>query len=258
MREKIEIAFRRQVRRKWLDQGLALSAQHVPWSEARIILADRVGAENPGKETIRKVLEHIRRIWFEPPADAVSLQHHAVDLFRLDSSPENRLILNWGMAVAAYPFIGSVAEALGRQFKLHQRAERSTVQSRLREQYGDRDFVNRITRYNVSSFLEWGIIAESKPRGTYVANGQTIVRSPSVFSWLTEAIMISRGLTQVSFSTIVHHPILFPFASEIFNASTLQKNPSLTVVREGLHEEYVVLNLNSGEATPVIKSLALF
>src|SRR5688572_24292108 len=138
MREKVEIAFRRQVRREWLDQGLALSAQNMPWSEARTILGDRVGAENPGKETIRKVLEHIRRIWFEPPRDAVSLQHHALELFSSDSSPENRLTLNWGMAVAAYPFVGSVAEALGRQFKLHQRAERATVQRRLREQYGDR------------------------------------------------------------------------------------------------------------------------
>jgi hypothetical protein len=256
MREKVEIAFRRQVRANWLEQGMALSSQHLPWSEAREILSDKVAAENPGKETIRKVLEHIRRIWFEPPKDSVPLQQQALRIFRADGSPENRLILNWGMAIAAYPFVGSVAEALGRQLKLQQEAKRATVQSRLREQYGDRDFVNRITRYNVSSFLEWGVIDETKPRGVYVAGPKIRPRSPDTVAWIMEAILISRTTSQMAFGKLSHHPILFPLDLETFNASVLRSNPRLKVVREGLNEEFVFIDGNSNEADRLAEKAA--
>ncbi|HEV7681752.1 MAG TPA: hypothetical protein VGO68_06495 [Pyrinomonadaceae bacterium] len=249
MRDKVEIAFRRQVRASWLEQGMALCSHNVPWSEARGILSDRVAAENPGKETIRKVLEHIRRIWFEPPKDSIPLHQHALSIFRADGSPENRLILNWGMAIAAYPFVGSVGEALGRQLKLQPEVKRATVQSRLREQYGDRDFVNRITRYNVSSFLEWGIIDEIKPRGVYIAGAKVRARSTEIVAWLMEAIMISRATSQMAFGKLSHHPILFPLSLETFNAATLRSNPRLVVTREGLNEEFVLLRMNSNEAT---------
>jgi hypothetical protein len=247
MREKVEIAFRRQVPANWLEQGLALSSHQVPWCEAREILSDRVAAENPGKETIRKVLEHIRRIWFEPPQDSVLLQQHALSLFRSDSSRETRLILNWGMAIAAYPFVGSVAEALGRQLKLQQEAKRATVQSRLREQYGDRDFVNRITRYNVSSFLDWGVIVESKPRGIYRAGPRVNLRSSDVVAWLMEAILISRGISQMAFGKLSNHPILFPINLESFNTSVVRSNSRLSVAREGLNEEFVFLSIGEKE-----------
>src|ERR1700754_213841 len=154
MRAKIEIAFRRKVRAVWLEQGLALAANEVTWKDARVYLAKEIGAENAGAETIRKALEHIRRIWFDPPTDSIALRSQALELFRADNSRNTRFLLNWGMTIAAYPFVGSVGEALGRLLKLQNEARRADVQRRLREQYGDRDFVNRITRYNISSFLD--------------------------------------------------------------------------------------------------------
>jgi hypothetical protein len=256
MREKIEVAFRRKVRGSWLDRGLALSAQNLPWSEARELLSERIVAENPGKETVRKVLEHIRRIWFEPPEDSVALQSNALCIFRANDARETRLLLNWGMAIAAYPFVGSVAEALGRQLKLQQEANRMTIQRRLREQYGDRDFVNRVTRYNVSSFLEWGVIAETKVPGVYVAGPKIQPRSPDLVAWMMEAILISRGKQQMAFSKLSHHPILFPLNLETFNGSALRSIPRLKVVREGLNEEFVFTDVNRIEADRFVQKAA--
>src|SRR5437899_2978969 len=118
MRDKIEIAFRRKVRAVWLEQGLALAAKNLSWKEAKVSLAKEIAAENAGAETIRKGLEHIRRIWFEPPTDSIALRSQALELFRADNSRNTRFLLNWGMAIAAYPFVGSVGEALGRLLKL--------------------------------------------------------------------------------------------------------------------------------------------
>ena len=96
----------------------------------------------------------------------------ALELFLVDNSRDARFLLNWGMTIAAYPFVGSVGEALGRLLKLQNEARRTDVQRRLREQYGDRDFVNRITRYVISSFLDWGVIAETKDGGVYIPGAE--------------------------------------------------------------------------------------
>jgi len=239
MRTKIEIAFRRKVRAVWLDQGMALAAQSLPWQNAKPALAEAVAAENAGAETIRKVLEHVRRIWFAPPENCIELRTAALALFRAGDSPATRTLLNWGMAIAAYPFVGSVGEALGRLLKLQHEAHRTDIQRRLREQYGDRDFVSRITRYDVSSFLDWGVIAETKKAGVYLPGKQVQLRKADQLAWLAEAVLISRGERQMPIPQLCHHPILFPVKLDILNASLLRANPRLRVERQSLNQEVV-------------------
>ena len=207
MRTKIEIAFRRKVRAVWLDQGMALAAQNLLWHGAKPALTESVAAENSGAETIRKVLEHVRRIWFEPPDNCSALRSAALTLFRASDSPATRILLNWGMAIATYPFVGSVGETLGRLLKLQHEAHRADIQRRLREQHGDRDFVIRITRYDVSSFLDWSVIAETKKPGVYLPGKQVQPRSAEQLAWLAEAVLISRGESQMPYSQLCHHPI---------------------------------------------------
>ena len=241
MRAKIEIAFRRKVRAVWLEQGMALAAQNLAWQDAKPALAEAVAAENPGAETIRKVLEHVRRIWFEPPDNCIALRSAALSLFQASGSPATRTLLNWGMAIAAYPFVGSVGETLGRLLKLQHEAHRADIQRRLREQHGDRDFVSRITRYDVSSFLDWGVIAETKKAGIYLQGKKLQPRNAEQLAWLAEAVLISRGANQMPFPHLCHHPILFPVRLDTFNASVLRGNPRLQVERQSLNEEFVIL-----------------
>ena len=245
MRTKVEIVFRRKVRSIWLGQGLSLAAQGVLWSEAKPVLAKEIAAENSGAVTVSKVLEHIRRIWFEPPDDALALRADALSLHHADASPGTTFLLNWGMTIAAYPFIGSAAEALGRLLKLQKEALREDVQRRLREQYGDRDFVNRVARYTVSSFLDWGVIVETRQRGVYKPTKLIWPNSGGEMAWLAEAVMISRRKTQVPFSELCNHPALFPIAMDTLNASVLQSNPRLRVERQSLNQVFVFLAVAS-------------
>jgi hypothetical protein len=249
MRAKVEIVFRRKVRAIWLEQGLALAAQGAAWSEAKPVLAKEIAAENSGTVTISKVLEHIRRIWFEPPDDALALRTDALRLHQHDASQKTKLLLIWGMAIAAYPFVGSAGEALGRLLKLQKEARRADVQRRLREQYGDRDFVNRIARYTVSSFLDWGIIVETKRKGIYLSDKQAEPTNHEQLAWLAEAALISRGKPQMALSELSNHPVLFPIKLDSLSASLLRANPRLRVERYSLNQESVLLatsNRNGG------------
>ena len=241
-RAKVEVVFRRKVRAVWLEQGMALAAKGADWTAARPELSKEISADNSGAETIRKVLEHVRRIWFEPPDSCTGLREAALTMLRTDETPAVRTIFTWGMTIAAYPFVGSVAEAMGRLLKLQKEAHRTEIQRRLREQHGDRDFVSRITRYDVSSFLDWGVIIEAKKAGVYSSGPKTQPGKPEHFAWLTEAILISRGKTQVPISELTNHPVIFPIDFDKFNGPMLQKNPRLHVERQSLNQEVVFLN----------------
>jgi hypothetical protein len=145
------------------------------------------------------------------------------------------------MAIAAYPFVGDVAETLGRLLKLQGEARRADIERRVREQHGDREFIGRITRYDVSSFLDWGVIAEAKKAGVYLPGKQVEPRNADQIAWLAEAVLICRGQSQMPFSQLCHHPILFPVKIDTFNASALRANPRLGVERQSVDEEHVFL-----------------
>lgn len=239
MHAKVEIVFRRKVRAIWLEQGLALAAQGAAWSDAKPEIAKEISAENSGAVTISKVLEHVRRIWFEPPDNSLALRADALRLYQTSASHDDKLLLNWGMTIAAYPFVGSVGEAFGRLLKLQNEARRSDVQRRLREQYGDRDFVNRITRYTASSFLDWGIIIETKKNGIYLSGKQAKPKNGEQLVWLAEAALISCRKTQMALSELCNHPVLFPIALDTLNIATLQNSPRLRIERQSLNQEFI-------------------
>jgi hypothetical protein len=232
-----EIVFRRKVRMLWLEQALALAASGADWESARAALEPEVAAENAGKETIRKVLEHIKRIWFEPPPEAAALLQDALMLSR---RPEiSAKLLCWGMAIAAYPFVGSVAENLGRLIRLQGKAPREDVQRRMREQYGDREYVNRITRFTISSFRDWGVVGKEGRLGDYSSGQVMRPNSVEMMIWLIEALMVSRSRNQLMLSEVFSHPALFPVSMELFNPQMIQEGSRLKMGRQGLNQDFI-------------------
>ena len=241
MQSRNDIGFGKKIRACWLESALDQAAAGMAFDHAKHALAKEIAAENPGPEAIRKIQTELKRLWFTPPDYCRALHDAALDLFRQDDSPTMRLLLNWGMAIAAYPFVGDVAEALGRLLKLQREAHRADIERRVREQHGDRGFVSRIARYNVSSFLDWGVIVPAKKGGVYLPGNQVQPRNAEQLAWLAEAVLISRGENQMSLPHLCRHPILFPIKLDAFHASILKVNPRLKVERQSLNEEFVFL-----------------
>lgn len=245
MQSRNDIGFGKKIRATWLKQALEFVAQQTTFEDAKAVLSKEIAAENEGSEAIRKILTSLKRVWFTPPEYCQLLHHDAVNLFQ--KSPSNHLasLLCWGMSVAAYPFVGAVAESLGRLFKLQEVATRRDVERRIREQFGDRDFVARITRYNVSSFLDWGIIKETKVAGVYIPGRKLTVSNSAEWAWLSEAILISTGKDQINIAEFRASPMLFPTLVDEFTTAAVKKHPRLQIVRQSLRDEVLVLGESS-------------
>jgi hypothetical protein len=240
-RDKFDIGFGKKIRALWLDLSLEHAASGRTFSEGKDELIGVVRRDNPGTDAIRKVLVCLNRVWFEPPEYCRATRDAGLKIYLESRTPQTRLLLNWGMALAAYPFVSSVAEAVGRLLKLQGTARISDIKRRMSERFGDRDFVQRIVRYDVSSFLDWGVLSETKIKGEYIAGNVVSVDRPNQMAWLGEAILHTRNEASLPLAQLRQHPMLFPFKVSEMDVALSNANPRLHTLRHGHTEDLVTL-----------------
>lgn len=102
---------------------------------------------------------------------------------------QDRIAVHWGMSIAAYPFVASVAEVVGRLLRLQDQVSTAQMQRRIREVYGERETVARSARYVLRAFVDWGVVLESKDLGVYLAARQQITANHCLGIWLAEALL---------------------------------------------------------------------
>lgn len=239
VKKKTDIGFNRLVRSAWLRDTLRLVAAEVPETEIEEQLKEAIAVENSGKETIRKVFVHLRRVWIDPPRYCLGLRNDALDIFRSHPDAQTSFLLNWGMCIAAYPFIGCVAEATGRLFRLQGDAQAKQVNLRVRERFGDRHFVRRSVRYNLSTFLDMGAVQTRGRPGEYIRGKTLQPRNDRETAWLVEALLHSREEPSLPLQALSKHATLFPFDLGSVTAGQLRTNPRLQLTRHGLDADLV-------------------
>ena len=239
VKKKTDIGFSRLVRSDWLRDMLRLVAAEVPEPEIEEQIKGAIAVENSGKETIRKVYVHLRRVWMEPPEYCRGLRDDALDIYRAHPDARTAFVLNWGMCIAAYPFIGCVAEATGRLFRLQGDAQAKQVNLRVRERFGDRHFVHRSVRYNLSTFLDMGAVQMGSSPGAYTCGEVSGPRDDRETAWLVEALLDSRQEPSLPLQAIPKHAALFPFDLGPVTVSQLRTNPRLHLMRHGMDADLV-------------------
>ncbi len=241
MSETNRIGFGKKIRGKWLLAAIRLRSEGIPFETARGKIETLVSVTNPGQEAIRKAISNIRQVVFEPaPANAA----HSADGIALFKRLGDRsgLSIAWGLSITSYSFVAATAETIGRLLKLQKEFTAADMSRRLTEKLGERGFVQRVARYNLSSFLDWGIVGCNPGAKTYTPGSLIKVESEELLAWLVEAVLIASGQAGMPFNHAVSSPLLFPFSFEPAAAVVIaSKNPRLHVSRESLAEEYIGL-----------------
>jgi len=241
------IGFDRRIKLEWLERAAALvllggTARDVR-DNLHDILRDEVQPHtNAGKEGREKSVRLIMHIWVSPRDELRSLRCGALEHFSRLPSAEH-LPLHWGMTIAAYPFFGTVAEAVGRLLRLQGSAGAAQVQRRMREQFGDRQFVERPTRHILRTLIEWDVLKESGDKGVYQPGLLHPIDDVKLKVWLVEATLLSNGSRPVPLRAVSNAPALFPFAVGPITPGTVAGNERLDVFRQGVDEDMVSLRV---------------
>ncbi len=239
MKRTAIIGFDRRLRQEWLDaiaSKLTVHATTVP--ELRKFGHKLLRTEYPGDEARGKTLTVLFHLWVDVPANAVALRDSARELL-VDLEPRQRIALHWGLGLATYPFYRDVADATGRILALQDSISLAQIQRRLAERWGQRSTTERAAQRIIRSWIDWGVLRESKQRGTYIA-GKPIGVSKSLAYWTVEALLVGADAESQAVAQVHKAPQLFPFDVKV-SAHELRCAPRLDVHRQGAGEDVVML-----------------
>jgi hypothetical protein len=235
------IGFGKKIRLVWLTEALKLRAGGSNFDHARTELEPLIATTNPGKDAVRKVMSNLRQVVFHPVAANIAHSEHGIQLIR--ENDRNAFCVAWGLSIASYSFVATTAETIGRLLKLQHQFTAADISRRLKERLGERGFVNRVARYNLSSFLDWGVV-NCEPGKKFYTRGRVVkMNDAAVLPWLIEAVLLASGQKGMPFSQALSSLMLFPFEFDPVAAVALaNKNPRLQLIRQSLNEEYLALH----------------
>jgi len=245
MNGPMEIGFSQRVRLEWFERTAELVRAGANRDEIKKdldeMLSDRLSVGSNAERGNRdKAISVLLKCWL-PASDGVQpLRGSGLELIA-QFPGESRLPFHWGMAMAAYPFFGAVAETTGRLLRLQSAVSAAQVQRRLREQFGERETVARAARRVLRSFGDWGVLRDTATKGVYQAAPARQLREAGQVTWLLEATMRATGSNSASLAALFRSPALFPFELASIGAGVIRGTPRLELVRQGLDQEVMML-----------------
>jgi hypothetical protein len=240
----VQIGFSQRISLEWLERvasyALAgMSSSEVTESLEEVLKSKVSVGGTPERGNRQKAITILRKIWCAQDDECHQLRQRGLELMRRTSKGDH-LALHWGMAIAVYPFVGVVAEVVGRLLQLQSTAGASHVQRRIREQYGERETVARAARRVLRCFIDWGVLRETKQTGIYEASRCICIDDLEMSAWLIEAFVHARPNERSTLDDALGSPALFPLRIPSMSCETLlSAAPGLEAIHRG-HDSDVI------------------
>ena len=247
------IGFSQRIRLEWFEKTanllLAGNDKALVNDALQHLLRDRVSV---GGESARgnreKVITILLKTWIAVPRELEKLRDEGLTILQ-SLACEDRIAIHWGMALAAYPFLGAVAAHTGRLLRLQGTAAAAHVQRRVREEYGERETVSRATQRVLRSFIDWGVLNETCNKGVYAQGKHCSIEEPRLIAWMMEASLRSRLSGSAAAKDLLDSPNIFPFRlAHISAAQVASLSPRLDILRHGLDDDLVMLYAEGGNS----------
>jgi hypothetical protein len=233
------IGFGKKIRLDWLALALRLRASGADFEAARAALSELIAETNKGKVAITKALSNVRQVVFAPAEENEAFTVAALELYR-EHGERYALELVWGLSLVSYSFFALCAENSGRLLRLNESFTAAELVRRLTEKAGDRGFVDRVGRYNLSSILDWGVLSLDAATKQYARGPARKITHGNLAAWLLEAALKVSQKSAMPIQQLTSNQVLFPFTLPFLSATALPNiNPRFIVTRLSLNEEQV-------------------
>lgn len=210
-----KVGIKQVIRLEWMDRCLNLLLSGMSASEIRKDLIDYLadkkqsgGIGERGAEAT-KMAVNILSVWYNPVEDL--LEYRDCLLMQAKRISQGQWIaLHWSMMIANYPFWYHVATQVGRVLNLQDVVTSQQIYGRIAEVYGDRETVQRYSRYTMRSLIAWGVLEDTQIKGRYKKSDPIAVSDPQIISMLFEAMLISTPEHKAQLRSLLASPALFP------------------------------------------------
>lgn len=244
------IGIKQVIRLEWIQKAAnlllaGLDAKTVR-QELHTFLAVRKGNGSEGErseQTRTFAVNNLMKIWISPDPELIPFRDASLAVLR--ENPSMALAVHWGMFAAVYPFWFNVARQTGRLLALQKQVTQAQIINRLKEQYGDRQTVSRYAQFVIRSFVAWGLLKDSAPKGCYEKAAPMNIAEPNLAILLYESALLASPEPQSALGLLQNEPAFFPFHIPVMTGDFVsQHSDRIVVTRHGLDDELLKLKDN--------------
>lgn len=184
-----------------------------------------------GAKSRKNAVTMLMKIWYLVDKDLIHIRDKVLEVLPT-LTKEERLLVHWGMTLAAYPFFKDAAQELGKLFQLQDTVPSTVIGKRMKEEYGDRRRVEVATSAVLMSIKAWGILIPSKNR-SYQLPDKIYISNPMLQVFIIQTLLYILENTALQLDIVHNHSMFFPFAYD-FNLSELRQCEEITLHRQGV------------------------
>ena len=236
------IGIKQVIRYEWMDYvvnllKLGLSEKEIR-KELEFFLADRRGNGEIGdraKYTMSLAVTLLMNIWVTPKPELICFRDRLLELI---NNEKTNFICHWAIVSSVYPFWFNMSYIFGSLFRLQNQIKKEQVINRTYDLLGERNTIERCSRYVIRSFASWGIILDMEKPGIYEKGKNLEVSDLNMASLLVEAMLNALPEGRIPLDSIINYPAFFNFTFPTLDGFSIAKtSPNLHI------EQYSVDNI---------------
>lgn len=242
------IGIKQSVRLEWLQKSCDLVREG--WNEKEIraelreYLSERMGRgaiEKRSETACNFSISMLMKIWVSPDEELLPLRDAGLDLLE-KATDDEKTVIHFCMLSAAYPFWYNVSKQIGLLLRLQERVTVQQIIQRTKEYYGDRQTVDRNTRFVIRSLYYWDLLLETDSPGCYKKGMVADILPDSLNAWILEAQLHSLPHGKAILSKLQSDMALFSFNTKTLNGTIIRKNNDrVEVLQSGLSDEIIMI-----------------
>lgn len=246
----ISIGIKQIIRYEWIEHTFRLLSSGIPKDEIRkeleIYLSEKKGSGETGRRaeyTMSLAVAVLMNTWVTPKQNLLSYRDKW--LCYAEKQPFHQ-IGHWSMLSATYPFWFNICYICGSLFKLQDQITKSQVMNRIYEVLGERNTVERCSRYVIRSLVSWGIIKDVNTKGAYEKGNVIAINDMYLISLLLESALYAIPDKKFQLSALLNCPSFFNFRFPVISGSQISRlNKNIKVEQYSLDNEYLSLECDS-------------
>jgi hypothetical protein len=243
------IGIKQVIRYEWMNYTLELLGSGLDMDEIRKELKHYLSTRKGSGETDKRAeytmsiaVSMLLNIWVNPNNKLLPFRN---DLLRMSTVKEFEPACHWAMIASAYPFWFNISYILGSLFKTQDQIKKSQILARLYEILGERNTVERCSRYVIRSFIAWDIIRDSEKAGFYEKGKILQITDYRLMSLLIESMLYAVPEKRLPLTDILNCPVFFCMNLPVINGSQIEKaNDRIFIERFSVSDEYIGLKDN--------------
>ena len=198
-----------------------------------------INKKEPSEASRKKTRSVLKGLWLAPRTDLTTFANRGADLLtEIDASGITALC--WGMAIAAYPFFGKVAELTGRLSAIQGDCTSAEIHRRMAETYGERETAYRAANRVIQTQTDWGSLERIDKGRRVIRKAPTSITHDGLTAWLIEAALRYTGKA-MSVAMLESSAVLYPFSLNQPLAFVVSRSPALELRPDGSRFQIVAI-----------------